>query len=73
MVVRRETDGDVVVVVLTFGFDDTTVEVELPLDGPGRWRTIADSRPGSAPEVLEPSTIVLERPARAALVLRRES
>jgi maltooligosyltrehalose trehalohydrolase len=73
IVVRRETDGDVVIVVLTFGLDDTTVDVELPLDGPGRWRTIADSRPGSAPEGLEASTIVLERPARAALVLRRES
>jgi maltooligosyltrehalose trehalohydrolase len=75
MVVRRECDGDAVVVVLTFARHDDDVTVPVALDGPGgraRWRTVLDSRPGSAPETIDAHDTALVRPARSALVLRRE-
>jgi maltooligosyltrehalose trehalohydrolase len=73
LVVRRETDGDEVVVVLRFGGESAAGPVPVPL-GPGSWSVLLDSHPGSGDDVTVAAgdgPVALDRPSRSVLVLRR--
>jgi maltooligosyltrehalose trehalohydrolase len=74
LVVRREHDGDDVVIVLSFGGDDSRLRVPL---GAGSWRVLADTHPGSVPDVVTVAPgegpVEMTRPSRSALVLSRGS